>query len=321
MKQAKLRMTSPAAVSVPERDIRALLASGNGEAALLYLHILQNGGTYDEERAATELHRSDREIARSAERLCRMGLLSEEGGADAAPLKAPREELPAYSRQDVVRRGRESPEFTALVDAVQIELGRLLSPSDTAKLLGIYDDLALPGDVILVLIRYCRQEHERRYGKGKSLGFAYIEKAAYAWFNSEIVTCEQAEQWVEERARRRTAAESIKRVLGIRDRELTASESRYIDGWLERGFAEEAVAIAYDRTVTNTGGLKWKYMDSIIRSWDEKGLHTAEEIEAGDTRPNKPAGQGKFTAVTAPTKDDAKTMEQLNRLLEKMENS
>ena len=36
---------------------------------LLYLHILRGGGVLDGERAARELHRSDRDIEKSADRL------------------------------------------------------------------------------------------------------------------------------------------------------------------------------------------------------------------------------------------------------------
>jgi DNA replication protein DnaD len=48
------------------------------------------------------------------------------------------------------------------------------------------------------------------------------------------------------------------------------------------GFSPEAVSIAYDRTVLKTGALKWPYLNSILKSWHQKGLHTPEEIETGD---------------------------------------
>ncbi|MEF9971929.1 MAG: DnaD domain protein, partial [Oscillospiraceae bacterium] len=43
-------------------------------------------------------------------------------------------------------------------------------------------------------------------------------------------------------------------------------------------------ALAYDKTVIKTGGMQWKYMNSILESWHAKNLHTAEEAEAGDSR-------------------------------------
>lgn len=69
------------------------------------------------------------------------------------------------------------------------------------------------------------------------------------------------------------------------------------------GFSEDAIVLAYEKTCLNTGGMKWPYCNSILRSWHEKGLHTVTEIEAGDVRPQAPgaaaraagsAGQGEL---------------------------
>ena len=75
------------------------------------------------------------------------------------------------------------------------------------------------------------------------------------------------------------------------------------------GFEEDALAIGYDRTVTNTGALKWSYMNKIMQSWHEKGLHSAAEIESGDPRrrPQQSAAQGK-----------AIDMDELQSVLEKI---
>ena len=48
------------------------------------------------------------------------------------------------------------------------------------------------------------------------------------------------------------------------------------------GFGEEAIAIAAERTVTNTGALKWNYLSKILQSWHQKGLHSPKEIEEKD---------------------------------------
>lgn len=42
-----------------------------------------------------------------------------------------------------------------------------------------------------------------------------IEKEAYVWANREIMTFEQAEEYIRARARMREAAEEVKRALGI----------------------------------------------------------------------------------------------------------
>ena len=56
------------------------------------------------------------------------------------------------------------------------------------------------------------------------------------------------------------------------------------------GFADEVVAMAYERTCLNTGGLSWAYMNKILQRWHENGLHTAEEVRRGDKKPSVPKG-------------------------------
>ena len=54
--------------------------------------------------------------------------------------------------------------------------------------------------------------------------------------------------------------------------------------WQEMGFQPEAVALAYDKTVMNCREFKWPYCNGILKKWHAAGLHTAEEIEAGDRK-------------------------------------
>ena len=57
-----------------------------------------------------------------------------------------------------------------------------------------------------------------------------------------------------------------------------------------RGFADEVIGMAYERTCLNTGGLSWAYMNKILQRWHETGLHTVEEINRGDKKPTVPKG-------------------------------
>lgn len=311
MDEAKLKLNSPRLLAVPQRDADRLLEAGDGDAALLYLYLVKSGGVLDEEQAAGALRLSVRAVRAVALRLERMGLL-DAGGSDIRPAR----EIPEYQAADVVRRSQSDPAFQALVEETQATLGRHLSSTDLKKLFGIYDDLALPPEVIMLLVHHCRQEHDERYGASRPLGFAAIEKEAYSWFDREIVTYEQAEAWLEELDRRKSLTGQIQQSLGIRGRDLTATERKYINAWIELGFGPEALALAADRTVTNTGSLKWKYMDSIVRSWHGKGLHTVPEIEKGD---RKSGGRtARQTAASAAT--DAQELERLRRLREKIRN-
>ena len=79
-------------------------------------------------------------------------------------------------------------------------------------------------------------------------------------------------------------------LLGLDSRRLTADEERYLSTWISMGFPDESINLAYERTCNQTGAFKWAYMNSILKSWHEKQLHTPQEIAEGDTAPAKRRG-------------------------------
>ena len=281
-----------------------LIAAHDGDTALLWLWLCRSG-VYNGDRAAEELCRTLGEMDRAYEKLCRMGLYPITPDRKETP-PTPAEELPQYTVNDVLRRSSEDGSFKAVLQEAERVLGRSLSSPDMKILFGIYDYLALPTEVIFVLLNYCTELYRQKYGPGRLPSMRSIEKEAYSWANNEILTLEQAEEFIEESRSRRSRAEEIKAALGIRGRELTPTERKYVFSWLDMGFSVDALSVAYDRTVTNTGSLKWNYMNKIVSSWHQKGIHTVQEIEEKDrrtptpaknTEPNAPASQAELARL------------------------
>ena len=315
MGDAKLKNSLPAALSVPEGDADALIGAGDGDAALLYIYLLRRGGELDPASAAREMGRTDRDISMAVRKLKRLGLLASADDARSSP--EPFGDPPEYRARDIVDRSMEDGQFRLLVDEVHLSLGRTLSRPDLTRLYAIYDEFAMPAEVVLLLVQYCKDESLRRYGPGRTVGMGFIYRVAQEWFDQEILTYEQAEQWLRRREERRSQYGELRRELGITDRDFTRTERAYIDAWLGMGFGTDVISIAIERTVANTGGMKWKYADKILQVWHEKNLHTPEEVERGEKRParRKPPASGTVEW------DDEKATMQLDRLLDKMNNS
>ncbi len=307
----------PDIIAMSRESVDSLIRSCSGNAALLYLYILKNRGEFVKSEAAAALRLSERDIDSAVTSLMDAGLIQN------AAAKAPRlqkDELPEYTIDDIRREMAGNTEFSQLVQEVQSSLGKILSSGDLLTLFGIYDSVGLPADVILYLISFCKSENQRRYGPGRNPTMRYIEKTAYTWEKEGIFSLEKAEEYVRQREIRRDIASRIKAALQIHGRQLSASEQRYVDGWIGMGFGEDAAEIAYDRTVLNTGKLSWSYINSIFRSWHEKGLHTAAEIERGDSKSAPAPSKAKQDVSTkngskAPTPSD---IERMKRLLENM---
>lgn len=311
MDNADLKASCPQWLTIPPQHVDRLLESGSGDCSLLYLYLLRNGGKLNLEEAAEAMHLSVRAIRSLAVRLEGMGLLVK----DSQP-PLPDQDAFQPRVEEIVHRSQTDPAFQALVTETQTILGRYLGRSDLEKLFLIYNDLGMPADVIMLLIHHCQEEINARYHDERTLGFAYIMKTAYDWFEREILTYPKAEAWLAELERRKSLTEEIKRLLGIRDRDLSPSERKYIESWIEMGYTAETLAIAADRMFTGTGRLNWKYMDSIVRSWNKQGLFTKEDIQKRDRKTDTGHRQQQ---VTHPA--DAAEMERMRKLREKLANS
>ena len=286
-----------------------LIAAHEGDLALLYLFV-QRTGCRDLDKAAGALCRTLSEMESAWEKLRRMSLV--DAGRNCAITErenpqhlAPADELPEYTAEDVVRRSHDDPAFSAILAEAQRVLGHRLSTPDLKKLFGIYDYLALPPELIMVLLNHCVE-----LSKGRLPSMRFIEKEAYAWVNREILTLEQAEEYISFSKRRREDSAKVAEALGIRGRSLSPTEAKYISSWLDMGFDIEPIALAYDRTITNTGALKWSYMNKILQSWKEKGLMSLAEIEEKDIR--------RRPAQPKPQPDKPIDMEGLKAMLDKI---
>ncbi len=266
--------------SISVRELDRLIAAHDGDMALLWLYRLRSGET-DEEKAANELCRTLEQIRAAEEKLRRMGFF-EAAPAPLAerPAPAPAEELPQYSSAEIRRLSDGNQALKVIyAEAAQV-MGRALGGNDLRVLFGIYDHLGLPPEVILELLHFCRELCVWKYGESRRPTPRFLEQEAYAWANREILTLEQAEDYIRAQRDRHGNLGRIRERLKLDA--LSPTQEKDLNAWLEQGFGEETIAIAADRTLTNTGALKWSYLRRILQSWQEKGLHSPEDIAARD---------------------------------------
>jgi len=336
-----IRITLPGSetVTLTGQTIDKLIRAGDGDAALLYLYILKTHGQKSSSEAAIALDKSKGWIASAMAVLSRLGLVQLDGidghgdaaGGDGgteseASQKEPLAEPRQYTEHEIKQEIISGSDFSIIVDETQRKLGKILSPDDLLRLYGIYDNLRLPPEVILQLITHCIKESSKT-GNGRVPSVRYIEKAAFTWEREGIFSLERAEEYLKKLEERKSARGEIRKVMQITGRELSATEKRYVDSWIEMGFEPGAVAIAYDRTVVKTGSLSWPYMDGIMKNWHNKKLHTEKLVEENDSGARQKNTSGKTSAQSGwqSTKQGAqkhgepnrKEMERMQRLLDK----
>ncbi|MDR2571271.1 MAG: DnaD domain protein [Oscillospiraceae bacterium] len=349
MSEIKISLPGSETVTLTGQTIDKLIRAGDGDAALLYLYILKTHGQSTESEAAIALDKSKGWIASAMAVLSRLrlvqldtddgavgagaGMVSGAGGAGTGaggasagasgagtaiggeqPYKEPRQ----YTENEVKSELMSGSDFSVVIDETQRKLGKILSPEELLRLFGIYDNLRLPLEVILQLITHCVSE-SRISGDGRSPTVRFIEKIAYTWEREGIFTLEKAEEYLKALEARKDIRNEIKKVLQIRNREFVKTEKHYVDKWIEMGIEPEAIAIAYEITVVKTKELTWPYIDTVIKNWHNKGLHTAEQVlEKGGVQKKNPTAFNSKTGTQRYGEPNIEEMERMRRLLNKI---
>jgi len=272
------------ALTIEPSHLQKLLGAASADAALLYLYVHSGKDPAGAER---DLHMGSTRLSCAAATLRQLGLWPQ---TQQVVLTG---ERPNYSETDVITAMDTDGDFRALYGEVQRQLGRSLNTEELKILLGFVRYLGMPMDVISVLVCYCK-ERARQKGSSRNPSLRMIEKEAYAWVEQGIDTLEEAAAFIQNQNQRRSRLGRLMQILQIRGRSLTPGEERYAQQWLEWGFDEEAIAMAYERTCLNTGALSWPYMNKILTRWQEAGLLTARQIRDGDRKPVPKGASGQL---------------------------
>ena len=302
-----------------------LLSAGSGDAALLYLQLLRLDGA-DRERARRALNWTEDRAYAAWKDLEKLGLV-DPAASPPAEAKPEPDQPPEYTAADLAKEleDGQSP-FPFLVNEVQRSLGKVLSTADLKALYTIYDYLALPAEVIFLLVHHCIAETEGKYGAGRRPRMSQIKREAYRWVQAGADTAEAADAYLKRLETQRRREEQLLPLLGIFGRSPVESERKYLNAWAGWGFPDETIALAYERTVLRKGALNWSYMNSILKNWHAAGLHTVEQVEAGDSKgspwkgqaaPKAPAPAGAGTGALGEADRRARDdMERMRRFLE-----
>ncbi len=279
-----------------------LISAGSGDAALLYLYLLKTAGEYRSAQAARALKWEPGRCDAAAGLLAKLGLIRlPEPPAEVSPQPEP----PEYSAEDINREledGR-SP-FPALVGEVQRRLGKPLSTADLKSLYTIYDFSGLPPEVILLVVSWCVEECQRKYGPGRMPRMPQIQREAMLWKERGVDTTEAADAHLKQLTSLRERSTQILALMDVRDRPPVTKEKDFIALWVNMDLSDEVIRLAYENTVLQTGKRSLPYMNKILTDWHQKGLRTVAAIQAAEGKgPVRRSHPGAGATAPQPTKE------------------
>lgn len=267
-----------------------LLSAGSGDAALLYLALLAG-------RDAAALGWDRARLDQAHALLLELGLADPQKPlAPKPPQKLEDSAPPTYTNQDVLDVMNRDVSFAQLVPEVEKRLGRSLITQDVKDLLYLTEYLGLPPEVVLLLVGHCADTRRGR------VTLKQIKREGLRWYEAKALTVEEADAYIARQAKVRDRRRRLLALLDRPGRDPIKQEAQYLDAWIDQGFQDEVIREAYERTVFQVGELRWGYLNGILRSWHEQGLHTLEAVRGAEgqrRRQDRPAAGDRPAAPRA----------------------
>ena len=174
-------------------------------------------------------------------------------------------------------------------------LGKTISGQDMETLYWFYSELKMSPEAILLLLEHC-------VSKGKTR-MSYIEKVAVSWNEMGLNNAENVALYIKNEEQKTGFLYSIRKIMGIADRNLSQIEENYLTKWHDDlGMNEEMIALAYEYCIIQTAKLSFPYMDKIIARWAKSDIRTVTAAEE-DNRKFKKRSKQEETAFSDNTYD------------------
>lgn len=275
-------------VAVPADVVDKYLATASGIYIKVLLAVLR-ANRADTAQIARKLTIPESDVKEAVQFWMQNGIFTEA----AVSKKQPSEPKPrvvvsaqSLSASEIAGRATGSQEIRFLFQAAESLTGAPISATMQRTLLYVHDSYGLPVDVVLMALEYC-------WSIGKN-NLHYFQKLCAGWADQGINTHALAEETIRRLNSEHSEERQVMEILGLGAYPLTAEQKRYIQVWTRTyGFGPEMVKLACERTINAINKLSLPYMNSILKSWQEKGIRTPADVAAKDgKKAQNPGGSG-----------------------------
>lgn len=290
------------AVALPLEFIQTYMVRANATYVKVYLYGLglcySNAQEMDNAKIAEALDILESDVMKAWRYWKKQGLVRSDGrnslvfehmplpaeaanSAPAAPSKqetvqqTPPSAVPVPTMKEIERAMKLDPQMGDTIKMAETILKKPLTRRETEALYNMLDWYGMSKEVVLMLLEHCVSEEKTN--------LAYIVKVAENWYNMGITTAGAAEKQLMARAKAKSFQQKCRKIFGL-DRNFSDKEAEFLTVWnKEYAMKEDMIRLAYDKTVLNTGKLSFPYMNKILKTWHEGGIHTPAQVEQRDT--------------------------------------
>ncbi len=235
---------------------------------LMYLSYDLRAGDMEDSELCARLACSEEQLQQAVASLRACGLMEPERALKPSQLER------SISGKDMSLIIEQDSEMKKLIDECQTICGRIFTPTDISRIVGMRKNLGYDCGSILVMFTYFGG---KLGADGRKLSVSYVERSAYSLYNQGIRGFEELQSYFEETTKRNSMAGKLRTLFGMGDRAFTKKEKKFFDKWtIEWNTPFELITLAFDISVDTIGKARHEYISKIISDWRDNGI-TSEE--------------------------------------------
>ena len=257
-------------------DVRKYIKSA-GKNDLAVILALTDGSAENVSSVASVCGITEAEAAASIAFWRGAGIISSADGQQTVPVKSAAAKAPTpkpytMSGTEIERICAENPMLKTTVEKCQTIFGKVFGTAEYSVFIYLYDHLRLDCEYILLLCSYCKKQgHD---------SVRYFEKTALNLFDRGIDSTAKLEKYFIDESRRGELEFVVRRLYGMGDRALTATEKEYLRVWTsDWDVGAELVEAGYEEMMKNINFPKMSYENKILKNWHDAGVKTVEEAK------------------------------------------
>lgn len=207
----------------------------------------------------------------------------------------------SYSMQELLEKANNDKELKHLFDEIQNYVNKNINGRELGILTDLYEVYHFDIPTILIAAEYCNT-----LGK---YSVQYLAGVLKSWYEQDLTTYDLVEAEIVRRTEYDSYENMLCRCFGLSNR-LTAKQKQYAAKWKNMGIDESLLEIACEKCLDGTGGkINFKYIDTVISSWNSKGIKTPEQVKADDANFG-----GKKGNYSASEKDNSFSVDKLEEM-------
>lgn len=187
---------------------------------------------------------------------------------DVTPSKDKREQKTDF---DMLIEANKSQPIKDMFRAVELTLGRLVTPNEKRNILDWIANYSATPEIVIETFKYAVEKKNIKSMK-------YVETLLAAWFDNNIQNKEELSKYLDDKRKNFKYYNTVKKHLGFDGRQLTLSEKKIIDVWVDQwGFSLEMIihALSYSSKTTNPN---LNYFNTILENWYKSGFKQVDDL-------------------------------------------